>query len=45
MLLLATGNGDEGYQQNDGNQNANKLFQDLSPFAGVKRRISDNGTF
>jgi hypothetical protein len=44
MFLLATGNGDEGNEHSDGNQDTNKLFQDLSPLR-VKRRISDNGTF
>jgi hypothetical protein len=34
MFLLATSNGEEGSEQNDWDQDANKLFQDLSPLRG-----------
>jgi hypothetical protein len=35
MFLLATGNGDEGNKHGEGDQNADELFQDLSPFTGA----------
>jgi hypothetical protein len=44
MFLLATSNGEEGSEQNDWDQDASKLFQDLSPLR-VTRKNSNNGTF